>query len=213
MNKSDNKIFGLLVILEVSFVVIPPIGWLQNCNREKRGFFFTFFDDWVKSLYYRSNFYFCFFFFDQLKGDCLFFGMHFFLIWYVYRLRPFHWQRAVCGEHAIAVAGFQMQHCRCHSRWMFACGSSWRNLWRTLLILHGIRPWRLTAIDKVALEAFDELELGGVEAKSHEGPFVIGFKSEPFPWILQRNRRLNSLWPGKLKSTAWMILSPWFLFS
>lgn len=58
MNKSDNKIFGLLVILKVSFVVIPPIGWLQNCNREKRGFFFTFFDDWVKSLYYRSNFYF-----------------------------------------------------------------------------------------------------------------------------------------------------------
>ena len=38
---------------------------------------------------------------------------------------------------------------------------------------------KLTPIDKVALDAFDELELGGVDATSHKGPFVIGFKSEP----------------------------------
>ncbi len=36
----------------------------------------------------------------------------------------------------------------------------------------------LTPIDKVALEAFDELELGGVDAVTHKGPFVIGFEEE-----------------------------------
>ncbi|ANE05133.1 D-amino acid dehydrogenase [Corynebacterium crudilactis] len=36
----------------------------------------------------------------------------------------------------------------------------------------------LTAIDKVALAAFDELALGGVEELTHEGPFVIGFEEE-----------------------------------
>lgn len=73
MNKSNNKIFGLLVILEVSFVVIPPIGWLQNCNREKRGFLRNFFDDWVKSLYYKSNFYFEMGVFELLYKLCLLF--------------------------------------------------------------------------------------------------------------------------------------------
>lgn len=36
----------------------------------------------------------------------------------------------------------------------------------------------LTPIDRVALEAFDELKLGGVEAITREGPFVIGFEEE-----------------------------------
>ncbi len=36
----------------------------------------------------------------------------------------------------------------------------------------------LTPIDRVALEAFDELELGGVEAVTRKGPFVIGFEEE-----------------------------------
>lgn len=36
----------------------------------------------------------------------------------------------------------------------------------------------LTAIDRVALAAFDEMELGGVAGISHEGPFVIGFENE-----------------------------------
>lgn len=36
----------------------------------------------------------------------------------------------------------------------------------------------LTPIDLAALEAFDELELGGVEAESYPGPFVIGFEEE-----------------------------------
>lgn len=36
----------------------------------------------------------------------------------------------------------------------------------------------LTEIDKVALEAFDELSIGGVEGLTHEGPFVIGFEEE-----------------------------------
>lgn len=36
----------------------------------------------------------------------------------------------------------------------------------------------LTAIDKVALDAFDEFELGGVKELTHEGPFVIGFEEE-----------------------------------
>src|SRR5699024_7885844 len=38
---------------------------------------------------------------------------------------------------------------------------------------------KLTPIDKVAHDAFDELELGEVDAKTHAGPFVIGFQSEP----------------------------------
>lgn len=37
---------------------------------------------------------------------------------------------------------------------------------------------KLTPIDKVALEAFDELELGGVDAQSFRRPFVIGFEEE-----------------------------------
>ncbi|MDY3126553.1 MAG: FAD-dependent oxidoreductase [Corynebacterium sp.] len=36
----------------------------------------------------------------------------------------------------------------------------------------------LTPIDKLALDAFSELELGGVEAKSHDAPYVIGFNNE-----------------------------------
>lgn len=36
----------------------------------------------------------------------------------------------------------------------------------------------LTPIDRVALAAFDELELSGVEARSQPGPFVIGFENE-----------------------------------
>ncbi len=36
----------------------------------------------------------------------------------------------------------------------------------------------LTPIDNVALDAFDELELGGVEALTRKGPFVIGFEEE-----------------------------------
>lgn len=72
---------------------------------------------------------------------------------------------------------------------------------------------KLTPIDKVALEAFDELELGGVEAKSHEGPFVIGFKSEPDSRGFFKEIAYQFAMARKLKSTAWMILSPWFLFS
>ncbi|MGB4137303.1 MAG: FAD-binding oxidoreductase [Microbacterium sp.] len=36
----------------------------------------------------------------------------------------------------------------------------------------------LTPIDKMALGAFDELQAGGVDAWTREGPFVIGFKEE-----------------------------------
>lgn len=36
----------------------------------------------------------------------------------------------------------------------------------------------LTPIDRAALAAFDELELGGVEAVTRTGPFVIGFEEE-----------------------------------
>ncbi|WP_437583939.1 NAD(P)/FAD-dependent oxidoreductase [Paramicrobacterium sp. CJ85] len=49
---------------------------------------------------------------------------------------------------------------------------------------HGTqRAWdhameRLTPIDKLALESFDELTDGGVDAWTREGPFVIGFAEE-----------------------------------
>lgn len=49
---------------------------------------------------------------------------------------------------------------------------------------HGThRAWdrtmaRLTPIDLMALEAFDELQLGGVDAWTREGPFVIGFEND-----------------------------------
>ena len=36
----------------------------------------------------------------------------------------------------------------------------------------------LTPIDKLALEAFDELNVGGVEAWTRKGPFVVGFEDE-----------------------------------
>ena len=36
----------------------------------------------------------------------------------------------------------------------------------------------LTPIDRLALEAFDELELGGVESWTRAGPFVVGFEDE-----------------------------------
>lgn len=36
----------------------------------------------------------------------------------------------------------------------------------------------LTPIDRLALEAFDELELGGVESWTRKGPFVVGFEHE-----------------------------------
>lgn len=36
----------------------------------------------------------------------------------------------------------------------------------------------LTPIDSLALDAFDELAAGGVRARTHEGPFIIGFERE-----------------------------------
>jgi D-amino-acid dehydrogenase len=36
----------------------------------------------------------------------------------------------------------------------------------------------LTPIDRIALAAFDELQMGGVDAWTREGPFVIGFRNE-----------------------------------
>lgn len=50
---------------------------------------------------------------------------------------------------------------------------------------HGThRAWdrtmaKLTPIDKISLESFDELSAGGVDAWTREGPFVIGFTEEP----------------------------------
>ena len=36
----------------------------------------------------------------------------------------------------------------------------------------------LTPIDKLALESFDELNVGGVQAWTREGPFIVGFEHE-----------------------------------
>ena len=36
----------------------------------------------------------------------------------------------------------------------------------------------LTPIDRMALDAFDELEAGGIDAWTREGPFVVGFRHE-----------------------------------
>src|SRR5690606_22130342 len=49
---------------------------------------------------------------------------------------------------------------------------------------HGtMRAWNhtmaaLTPIDKIALDCFDELAAGGVDAWTREGPFVIGFTKQ-----------------------------------
>ncbi|MGF3057372.1 NAD(P)/FAD-dependent oxidoreductase [Microbacterium sp. YY-01] len=59
-------------------------------------------------------------------------------------------------------------------------------LWTFLaqFAMHGTnRAWdrtmaALTPIDKIALECFDELEAGGVDSWTREGPFVIGFAEE-----------------------------------
>jgi D-amino-acid dehydrogenase len=59
-------------------------------------------------------------------------------------------------------------------------------LWSFLsrFLAHGThRAWdrtmaALTPIDKLALAAFDELDLGGVDSWTREGPFVVGFEEE-----------------------------------
>lgn len=59
-------------------------------------------------------------------------------------------------------------------------------LWSFLsrFLAHGTnRAWNrtmaeLTPIDKLALEAFDELQLGGVDSWTREGPFVVAFEKE-----------------------------------
>lgn len=58
----------------------------------------------------------------------------------------------------------------------------WSFLFRFLA--HGTnRAWdrtmaALTPIDKIALEAFDELGAGGIESWTREGPFIVGFEQD-----------------------------------